>query len=153
MNQTDQNYQGQIDQLRAKLGYHFVALAFAQSAADGFVVAWQFASGNLNNRYKRIVLQSGKGIAGLVFKTGKNLIMSDIKQDLKEKDLFKYPIIMSEQLRSLIAIPLFQYDRVVGVLLAGYRENQQIEEQNYTELLDYMNEYFTGFDTKELSRQ
>ncbi len=143
-------YQSKIDQIREQLGYDFVSLAFAQSANDGFVLTWQFASGNLNNRYKRIVLQSGRGIAGIVFKTGKPMLVSNVKEELSPQDLFNdYPIIISERLNSLGAIPLYQLDRVEGVLLAGFREGKTVTSENFRHLYDSLKGQFGDFRVKE----
>ncbi len=68
-NQPGFHYQEEIDKLRERFRFDFVSLAWVQLAEDRFVLTWQYASGNLNERYKRIVLHSGKGIAGIVFKT------------------------------------------------------------------------------------
>ncbi|MDN4071093.1 GAF domain-containing protein [Paenibacillus vini] len=150
MSQSSNQYQMKIDQLREQLGYDFVSLAFAQSASDGFVITWQFASGNLNNRYKRILLQSGKGIAGIVFKTGKPMLVSNVKEELSPQDLFNdYPIIISERLNSLAAIPLYQLDRVEGVLLAGFREGKTVTKNNFRQLYDSLKGQFGDFRIKE----
>ncbi len=151
MVQAVNNYQMQIDRLREQAGYDFVSLAFEQSAANGFVITWQYASGNLNNRYKRIVLQSGRGIAGIVFKTGKPMVVANVTESLKQSELFQFPIIVSERLRSLAAIPLFQHDRVAGVLLAGYREENRMTKQALDQLMQSLGGSFGSFETKELS--
>lgn len=151
MKQPDQHYQQKIDHLREQMGYDFVSLAFAQSAADDFVITWQFAAGNLNQRYRRIVLQSGKGIAGLVFKTGKSMFVSSVADELNGQELYEFPIIVSERLQSLAAIPLYQYDRVAGVLLAGYRTSHKMTKQTFHDLLQCLNGQFGAFAIKELT--
>src|SRR5690625_3786863 len=109
---NEDRHQSIINQLREQLDYDFVSLAFAQSAADRFVLTWQYAAGNLNNRYRRIVLQTGKGIAGIVFKTGKPMLIPNVQNFTSHDELMNYPIIVSERLNSLVSIPLFQYGRV-----------------------------------------
>ncbi len=151
MNNADHGYQIQIDQLREQGGYDFVSLAFEQSASNGFVITWQYASGNLNNRYKRIVLQSGRGIAGIVFKTGKPMVVPNVLTLLPQEELFNYPILVSERLRSLAALPLFQHDRVAGVLLVGYREVDRMTKLALEQLQHMLGGSFGSFVTKELS--
>ncbi|WP_334074445.1 GAF domain-containing protein [Paenibacillus sp. A14] len=151
MRQTSGQYQTIIDQLRGKMGYDFVSLAFAESEADGFVITWQFASGNLNNRYKRIVLQSGKGIAGIVFKTGKPMLVENVADELNPGDLFNYPILISERLSSLAAIPLYRFERVEGVLLAGYRESGRFTREGLELLNAQLQGRFGDFEVKEMS--
>lgn len=151
MHQSSGQYQTILDQLREKMGYDFVSLAFAQSEADGFVLTWQYASGNLNNRYKRIVLQSGKGIAGIVYKTGKPMLVEDVADELNPGDLFNYPILISERLTSLAAIPLYRFERVEGILLAGYRENSRFTREGLRMLHAQLRGEFGDFEVKEMS--
>jgi len=144
------NYQMKIDDLRESLSCDFVAVAIAKSASEGSEITWQYASGNLNNRYKRIILRSGKGIAGIVFKTGKPMIINDVKSDMMNEDLFNYPIVVSEKLCALIAVPLFQYARVTGVLLVGYRQPTLISETFASNLKSLLHNEFGAFDIKGL---
>lgn len=143
-------YQTTLDGIRKAIGYDFASLAFAQSAKDQFVITWQYVSGNTNDRYKRIQLQSGKGIAGMVFKTGKPMLVLDVAEQLDQRERFQYPIIVSERLCSLAAIPLFQLDRVTGVLLVGYRE-KRITETEFHELEQFLGGQFGAFEVKELT--
>ncbi|MBE3102795.1 MAG: GAF domain-containing protein, partial [Bacilli bacterium] len=89
----------------------------------------QYASGNLNNRFKLIVLQSGRGVAGLVFKTGKSLLLTSISDFVENDDLFNYPILSLEKLNSIGALPLWHDGHVAGVLLGGFREDRQMTEE------------------------
>lgn len=152
-NLSADDYQRQIDGLREELGCDFVSLAFAQSATDGFVITWQYASGNLNDRFKRIVLQPGKGLAGYVYKTGKPIFVADVRKEINASDLFNYPIIMSEQLHSLATIPLFQADRVAGVFLAGYREENKLTKEVMERLRQALDSRFDSFGIKEAGFQ
>lgn len=143
-------YQATLDHIREVIGYDFASLAFAQSAKDEFVITWQYVSGNLNDRYKRIQLQSGKGIAGMVFKTGKPLLVLDVEEELAQSERFQYPIIVSEQLASLAAIPLFELDRVTGVLLVGYRGNK-IKKSEFVKLQQLLGGKFGDFEVIQLT--
>jgi len=146
------DYQLKIDELRAILGCDFISLAIAKSASEGSEITWQYASGNLNERYKRIVLHSGKGIAGIVFKTGKKMVVNNVKDEMHDKELFNYPILVSEQLRSLVAFPLYQLSRVGGVLLVGYREEHRVLPGLYAELSQQLLDGHIGdFEIKGLS--
>lgn len=140
-------YQAEVNQLKERYQFDLVSLALTQSVEDQFVLKWKYAAGNLNDRYKRITLYSGKGIAGIVFKTGKSLVIENIQKEIHGKDLFNYPIVMSESLQSIGAIPLWDNHRVEGVLLVGYRNNQVITtsliEQIQSEIVDIFSP-FTG---------
>ncbi|WP_068785776.1 GAF domain-containing protein [Paenibacillus phocaensis] len=150
MNPTSSCYQDMIDQLREQMGYDFVSLAFAESAVNDFVLTWKYASGNLNNRYKRIVLQSGKGIAGIVFKTGSPMLVPRVVEGLPPQEMYNYPILISERLTSLAAIPLYLADRVEGVLLAGYRGEQRMSQDGVRRLYEKLQGRFGDFEIKEL---
>lgn len=148
-NQPSFHYQEEIDRLRDRFRFDFVSLALVQPAEDRFVLTWQYASGNLNERYKRIVLHSGKGIAGIVFKTGKPMLIQNVAADLSSKDLFNYPIIVAERLKSLGALPLWEEKRVVGVLLAGFRTEYRLDEASFELFQRGLGTEFGAFGVRE----
>ncbi|MNZ82117.1 GAF domain protein [compost metagenome] len=139
-----------IDSLREVFDFDFVSIALVQSAADQFVLTWQYVSGNLNNRYKRIVLHSGKGVAGIVFKTGKPMLIPSVKTELEPNDLFNYPIIVSEQLQSVCAVPLWKDARVVGVLMVGFRGEGRLTETLIHDFQQSIDPSFGPYFTREL---
>lgn len=120
------DYQQELDQFRTWLGYDFMSLALAESAEYHYVIKWKYATGNLNDCFKGIVLQSGRGIAGIVFKTGKPMIIESVAQHIDTELLFNYPIVRMEKLKSLVAVPLWNDNRVAGVLLGGFRDEQRV---------------------------
>jgi len=145
------DYQRKLDQVREAFGYDFMALSLVESEEYHYVIKWKYASGNLNDRFRRIVLQSGKGIAGIVFKTGKPLLIPSVHQQLGSESLFNYPIIQSEKLRSLWAVPLWNDARVAGVLLGGFRgEEQRVTEEMLTAMVEYARAGFGDLNGKEL---
>lgn len=115
------DYQRVLDGIRETYGYDFIALALVEPADQQYVIRWKYAAGNQNERFLRIVLKSGKGIAGIVFKTGKPLFIPSVKEYVGMSSLFNYPIVQSEKLESLGAVPLWNEARVSGVLLGGFR--------------------------------
>lgn len=143
------DYQQKIVQLKAQHGYDFVGIALVQSAEQNFELKWEFAAGNQSNRYRRIVLQTGKGIAGHVFKTGKPYLVEDVGETLGTKDLFNYPIVVSEGLKSFGAIPLYKDNRVIGVLLVGYRDGKQLTPEGFEEFKRVIGPRFGPFYSEE----
>ena len=143
------NYQREIEQLKAHFGFDFVAVALVQPAERHFELKWEFAVGNQSNRYRRIVLQSGKGVAGHVFKTGKPFLIEEVEEVLEEKDLFNYPIVVSEGLKSFGAIPLYKYNRVKGVLLVGYRAGKTLTPQAFEDFKQLIGSRFGPFYNEE----
>ncbi|MEC0239197.1 GAF domain-containing protein [Paenibacillus dokdonensis] len=152
MNQPIFHYQEEIDKLRDRFQFDFVSMALVQPAEDRFVLTWQYASGNINERYKRIVLHSGKGIAGIVFKTGKPMFIQNVNADIESGDLFNYPIIVAEQLKSLGAVPLWDGARVMGVLLVGYRAENRLNKASFDIFQEGLGTAFGAFHAKEVSQ-
>ncbi|MDO3412349.1 GAF domain-containing protein [Saccharibacillus sp. CPCC 101409] len=116
------NYQRELDGIRETFGYDFIALALVEPAEHQYVIKWKYAAGNRNERFRRIVLKSGKGIAGIVFKTGKPVFIPSVRDYVGADSLFNYPIVQSEKLESLGAVPIWNEARVAGVLLGGFRQ-------------------------------
>ncbi|PTK10793.1 nitrate respiration regulation accessory nitrate sensor NreA [Mammaliicoccus sciuri] len=125
---NDFNFQEQLDLIRSTYGVDFVGLAMTSEDAAYFHIKWQYVSGNLNHRYQNIVLRSGRGIAGIVIKSGKPIEIRDLKESPYNDHPFNYPIVQSEQLTSLLAIPLWKKYRVCGVLLLGQRDDKLFPE-------------------------
>ena len=123
------DYQTLIEQIRSAANFDLVAIALFEPAENQHVLKWKYASGNLNDRFKKVVLQTGKGIAGMVFKTGKPLLIRDTAEFADSKNLFNYPILTFERLKSLGAVTLWHNGRVAGVLLAGFRESGLMTEE------------------------
>lgn len=144
------DYQSELDDIRAALGYDFMSLALAEPAEYDYVIRWKYASGNTNERYKRIVLQSGRGIAGIVFKTGKPFLVSSMQNDVRPDSLFTYPITKMENLNSIGAVPIWNDARVAGVLLGGYRGERQVTEAMLGELVATAHRGIGDLNGKEL---
>ncbi|KIX91777.1 NreA [Staphylococcus microti] len=126
MNQIDfsqHDYQNELDRLRLRYQFDFAGIALPTEDHVGTKIKWRYVSGNLNERYQRIELRYGRGVAGNVMKTGKPMIITDANEQQIQSALFNYPILISEQLTSMIAIPLWHNHRVKGVLLFGQRDN------------------------------
>ncbi|MFS0576033.1 GAF domain-containing protein [Sporosarcina sp. 179-K 3D1 HS] len=148
--QKDFNYQQEIEMLRELFKFDFIGLALIQSADQRFEHKWKYVSGNLSDRYKRIVLQSGKGVAGNVIKTGKPTLVEDVGMNFSADELFNYPIVVVEKLSSFGAIPLFKNNRVQGVLLVAYREGRQLTPQKFKEFREAVGPRFGPYYNKEM---
>lgn len=142
-------YQNVIDRLRERLGFDFMALAM-EDAPSGYSVRWRVASGNLNNRFRRIILRSGRGIAGTVFKTGKPLLVPHVEPGRHVPGVLDYPIVNTEQLTSIAAVPLYDGGRVKGVLLGGYRDDHREMTEALCLEMAAASGSVPGFDGKEL---
>ncbi len=87
---------------------------------------WTFVVGNRNDKYKRITVRYGRGIAGNVIKTGVPFVI----QSLDQVDVTDFPIMLAEKLASCIAVPIFKNEKVWGVLLAGHRDMVRYEKSS-----------------------
>ncbi|MBL0388689.1 GAF domain-containing protein [Tumebacillus sp. ITR2] len=106
-----------LDGLRLQVGVDFLALAIAEG--DG-QIRWVNASGNRNDRFKRIVLRPGKGIAGRVITLGRPIVVEGIVPKAGD-DPREYPILLAEGLCCAVAVPVVCGSRVRGVLLMASR--------------------------------
>jgi nitrogen regulatory protein A len=107
-------------------------------------IRWLYASGNSNERFKQLALKSGRGLAGLVLKLGRPIIIDAGMRDLElSRVQYNYPIMLVEHLQTAIAVPITVYDETRGVLLIGNRSERYYEE-NDLHLIMNLIERFTG---------
>ncbi|MHC5251592.1 GAF domain-containing protein [Listeria kieliensis] len=112
---------------RLDLGVDFLGIALDTSETSVKEIKWLFASGNRNNRYQKIVLQNGKGIAGIVWKTGRAMSIQNLREEVE--DLSQFPIAIMENLVSIVAIPILVEQEVLAIFLGGYRKETVMDER------------------------
>ncbi|WP_409273576.1 GAF domain-containing protein [Neobacillus sp. SCS-31] len=115
------------EQLREAIGCDFVGLALQNRV--GLNIRWHFASGNLNDKYERITVRYGKGVAGKVISTGSPLLVENFPENILGKTT-DHPIMLAEKLVSAYAVPLFFRGMPKGVLLAGNRTASSFSAQS-----------------------
>ena len=120
------HFQQELDTLRNKENCDFAGVALYENNEPSAPIKWQYVSGSQNNRYKLIILRKGRGLAGTVMKTGKRMVIENVSKTITPEEKIKYPILMSENLNALIAIPLWHKQYVAGVLLLGQRGNKSL---------------------------
>lgn len=125
----DLEIQEKIEEIRVRCNFDFIKLALLQQTANYPELKSVYGSGNRSNRYLRIVLQTGKGLAGQVLKTGRPAFIVNVDEEINREDLHHYPIIIAEGLKSLGALPLYDDNRVIGVVLAGFRTSNKMTEE------------------------
>ncbi|MBB4823006.1 nitrogen regulatory protein A [Sporosarcina luteola] len=150
MKQEVFNIQQEIERIKEEFDFDYVGVALVQSPDRRFELRWKHVTGNQSDRHRRISLQSGKGIAGLVFKTGKPMFVADADEELGREDLYNYPIVVAEGLKSFGAIPLYKYNRVKGVLLVGYRTEEKLTVEVFQEFRKRIGLEFGPFYSKEM---
>jgi nitrogen regulatory protein A len=130
----EQKIKDLLIEIRLQLEVDFVGLAMATTSEEGdVVIKWKYVSNNRNNRYQKIVLQIGKGIAGIVWKTGRPYVIEDANNDIQEiKD---FPLAIIEQLTSMAAIPILNGHEVKAVLLGGFRKKKKLNQEFVDQLI------------------
>lgn len=113
--------------LKQRLYCEFVALALQNEVGPD--VRWHYASGNLNDKYKRITVRFGKGIAGKIISSGSPMKLNDFPNDIYGK-VTDHPIMLAEKLVSCYAVPIFLNSLPKGVLLVGKREKYTFSEDD-----------------------
>ncbi|WML57524.1 GAF domain-containing protein [Neobacillus sp. PS2-9] len=121
------------NQLLTAVNCDFVALALQNEVGPD--VRWHYASGNLNEKYKRITVRFGKGIAGKIISSGSPMMMTDFPNGILGK-VTDHPIMLAEKLVSAYAVPLFFNSVPKGVLLIGNRESTVFTEAEQQEVYD-----------------
>lgn len=116
-----------LSELRRLTSADFVSMAWAET--NEYIIRWKYASGNRNDRYKRIVLRLGKGIAGKVISSGRPMILDSFSLKSGD-DPREYPILLAESLKSTLAVPVIINDRVKGVLLIGCRYARRFGDED-----------------------
>lgn len=122
-----------LDQKRESLQCDFLGIALAGEApGGGREIRWHYVSGNLNEAYRHIRLQKGRGIAGMVWKTGR--VQKDEDIHLKREIIMEYPIARLEQLDGMLAVPIIVADQVTGVFAMGYRQTHRFTQEEEIQL-------------------
>jgi len=136
---TDQ-VQQKIAQIKEELQVDFVALALSSVnvVTKVRVIRWSYVAGNTNQSYKRIRLQVGKGIGGIVWRTGRAYQATDLQK--QPEKLVELPITRTEKLETIAAFPILNVGEVKGVLLVGYREKIIVTKDFLTVAQDKANE-------------
>jgi nitrogen regulatory protein A len=113
--------------LKEDIGCDFVALAFQNEVGPD--VRWHYATGNLNEKYRRITVRFGKGIAGKIISSGSPMMLCHFPNDIYGK-ITDHPIMLAEKLVSCYAVPLFFNFVPKGVLLIGKRVSYTYSEND-----------------------
>lgn len=132
MNSVD--YLSRIRQLRERFGFDFVSIATVLDAQHP-LLTWVYATGNLNTRYRRIVLEPGKGIAGGVYKAKRPMVIQDAQRELSPSQRVEHPITISENLVSAMAVPLWRQEQVEGILLMAFRRPVPITGEFFDQVM------------------
>lgn len=113
-------------ELLKEIEVEFVGLAIQNEVGPD--VRWHCCAGNLNDKYKRITVRYGKGIAGRVISSGSPMMITKFPEQIIGKST-DYPIMLAEKLVSSFAVPLFFSGIPKGVLLVGNRAKHHFSDE------------------------
>ncbi|MFD0896903.1 GAF domain-containing protein [Loigolactobacillus binensis] len=134
---ADLAYQELVRTIYQQEDFDFVGIAL-QDTTSWRKIHWRYAAGNTSQRFRKIILRSGIGIAGLVIRTGEPFLENDLAHH-QYAGYMSQPITLIEQLTSAVAVPIFDQDHLVsGVLLAGYRQQQRVTAHSGHVLQEYL---------------
>lgn len=123
----DQRFEQACERLMKEIDCDFVGLAIQNQ--KGPDISWHYAAGNQNDKYKRITVRYGKGIAGKVILTGSPMSIHNFPQQIFGKAI-EYPIMLAEKLVTSYAVPILCKRTPKGVLLVGRRVASPFNERD-----------------------
>lgn len=119
---AQQQIQSELMCLKTDLQLDFVAVALADESYRD--IYWKFGLGAKTERYRKIMVRIGKGMAGKVLKAKSPHIVTHFPEEVRD-EMLEYPIFIVESLRSGVGVSvdssLPQKKLSYGVLLVGQR--------------------------------
>ncbi|MFC5405992.1 GAF domain-containing protein [Cohnella soli] len=111
----------ELQMLLSGLSCDFCALALKEK--DSGALKWTVVVGNLNERCLNMADPPNRGLSGTVAKVGRPMTLQ-VSELVRSRDLYNYPIMISEKLRSAYAVPLMKNAKAFAILLAGDRKRR-----------------------------
>ncbi len=128
---TQQQIQLELQQLKSDMALDFVALALAD--ANYRDIHWKIALGAQSERYKKITVRMGNGMAGKVLQTRRPHVVTYFPEEVQD-EVLGYPIFLVESLRSGVGVSVDsvrpEQKKAYGVLLVGQREERIFSESD-----------------------
>ncbi|ARI75788.1 GAF domain-containing protein [Halobacillus mangrovi] len=120
-------------------------IAIAEWDGETRKIKWTYALNPMTDKYKRMEISYGYGVAGKVMQTGRPFACKHRNQLTDE--ITKYPIILAEKLQSFLAVPLVNTKIFDSVLLIGYRESHPLPDTQI--LQEYLTRIVSQLKRKE----
>ena len=125
-----QRIQLELQHLKSDMALDFVAVALAD--ADYRDIYWKIALGAKSERYKKITVRMGNGMAGKVLQARRPHVVTSFPEEVQD-EVLEYPIFLVESLRSGMGVSVdsgrVEQKESYGVLLVGQREERVFSEQ------------------------
>lgn len=128
-----QKIQNELEQLKNDLELDFVAVALADGQYRD--IYWRLALGAHSDRYKKIAVRMGRGMAGKVLQGMSPYIVKAFPEEVAG-EVLEYPIFLVESLTSGVGISInsniFPNKQAYGVLLVGQRNKREFPVEDIT---------------------
>lgn len=125
-----QQIQLELQQLKSDMALDFVAVALAD--ANYRDIYWKIALGANSERYKKITVRMGNGMAGKVLQARRPHVVTSFPEEVQD-EVLEYPIFLVESLRSGVGVSVdsgrIEQKESYGVLLVGQREKRLFSRQ------------------------
>ncbi|HKP87516.1 MAG TPA: GAF domain-containing protein [Blastocatellia bacterium] len=111
-----------VENTKSLLGVDIAAVATLDDSAG--TTSWKAMSGFRSDAFLRTTFAPGRGTAGRAVAARQTVVLEGIGQnpDLPAEE---FPIHIAEGINNGLGVPLMVGERVVGVLIAGYREGRK----------------------------
>ena len=111
-----------VESARALLGVDIAAVATLDDSTG--TTSWKARSGFTTDLFQNTRFEPGRGTAGRTMLARRTLLLEGIGQnpDLPAEE---FPIHMAEGIANSLGVPLMIGERVVGVLITGFREGRK----------------------------
>lgn len=130
--------QFELQQLKSDMKLDFVAVALAD--ANYREIYWKIALGAKSERYRKIMVRMGRGMAGKVLKAKSPHIITYFPEEVRD-EMLEYPIFLVESLRSGVGVSidssLPEQKLSYGVLLVGQREDRVFNQHEVEQIEKY----------------
>jgi GAF domain-containing protein/anti-anti-sigma regulatory factor len=116
-----------VDRVREMVGVDIAAIATTDDVRG--TTSWKAMSGFQTEAHKQTSFAPGKGTAGRVIAARQTIVLEGIgeREDLPIEE---FPIHLAEAIRDTVGVPLMVGERLLGVLIAGYRSDKKFTDQD-----------------------
>jgi GAF domain-containing protein len=115
-----------VDKTKELMGLDMVALATIDDSNG--TTSWKAMSGFKTEIFRRMIFAPGRGTAGRTIAARRTIVLEGIGQS-HELPAEEFPIHTAEGLLNSIGVPLMVGEKIVGVLIAGFKEGCRPGEQ------------------------
>lgn len=115
-----------VDHTRELLSVDIAAVAVIDNVSGS--TTWKAMAGFQTDIFRKVRFDPGKGTAGRAISSRHTVVLEAIGQtpDLPADE---FPVHMAEGVTNALGVPLIFGDRVVGVLIAGYRAERKLSDR------------------------